>query len=50
MDFSDVLLTLKGENKASPSLSLLFELALENSKQLHLEWRGEGRGVDCFVL
>jgi len=52
----DVFLTSKGENIAFPPSSLpcnvvpLFELPLENNKHPYFEWRGQGRGVDSFVL
>ena len=29
---------------------LLFELPIENNKHPNFEWRGQGRGVDSFVL
>ena len=28
----------------------LFELPLENNKHPNFEWRGQGRGVDSFVI
>ena len=50
---SDVF--LKGKIKLSlPHLPcnvvLLFELPAENNKHPNFEWKGGGRGVDCFVL
>ena len=51
-----VFLASKEENIAFPSTSPpfnavpLFELPLENNKHSNLEWRGQGRGVDCYVL
>ena len=53
---SDVLLTLKGENKAFPPPSSrcnvvsLFELPKENNKHPTFEWRGVGRGVDLLIF
>ena len=52
----DVFLTSKEENIAFPPLSPpfnvvpLFELPLENNKHPNFEWRGQGWGVDCYVL
>ena len=50
---SDVF--LKGKIKLSLPLPpcnvvLLFELPVENNKHPNFEWKGGGRGVDCFVL
>ena len=51
-----VLLTSKGGNIAFPPPSPpcnvvpMFELPIENNKHPNFEWRGQGRGVDYFVL
>ena len=47
-----VLLTSKGGNIAFPPLSppCMFELPIENNKHPNFEWRGQGMGVDSFVL
>ena len=53
---SDIFLTSKEENIAFPPPSPpfnvvpLFELPLENNKHPNFEWRGQGWGVDCYVL
>ena len=52
----DVFLTSRGEKIApcppSPPYNVvpLFELPLENKKHSNFEWRGQGWGVDSFVL
>ena len=52
----DIFLTSKEENIAFPPPSApfnvvpLFELPLENNKHPNFEWRGQGWGVDCYVL
>ena len=52
----DVFRTSKGEKIAFlPPSSLynvvpLFNLPLENKKHPNFEWRGQGRGVDSYVL
>ena len=53
---SDIFLTSKEKNIAFPPPSPpfnvvpLFELPLENNKHPNFEWRGQGWGVDCYVL
>ena len=52
----DIFLTSKGENIAFPPPSPpcnvvpLCKLPLENNKHPNFEWRGQGRGVDSYVL
>ena len=56
LGFFYVLLTSKGENIAFPPPSPpcnvvpLLELPTENNKHPNFEWRGQGKGVDSFVL